>query len=305
MKILAIGGNGFIGSHVVDALLAAGHRVRVFGRHPERFRKPLPNVEYHFGDFRDPMSIAEALIGVDAVFHMVSTTFPGTANLNPTLDVQENLIGTLELIKTMLNLKITRLLFLSSGGTVYGVPSQVPIPEDHPRRPINSYGIVKVAIEQFIDMYRRNQGLSPVIIRASNPYGPRQGHMGVQGVISTFLSNISADRPIEIWGDGSVIRDFVDVRDLAELCVIAGTSEREGIYNAGSGVGTSLNDVLNVIRQVAAPQITVIHKEARLIDVPVSILDCSKAKRDFGWVAMRGLADGIADTWAWRQETPL
>ncbi len=153
MKVLVIGGSGFIGSHVVDALLKAGHDVRVFGRHPEHFRPALPNVDYRLGDFRDRMALAEALSGIEAVFHLVSTTFPGTANLDPKTDVRDNLISTLELIETMLSLHITRLLFVSSGGTVYGVPEQVPIPETHSLRPINSYGIVKVAIEQYLDMY--------------------------------------------------------------------------------------------------------------------------------------------------------
>lgn len=301
MRVLVIGGNGFVGSHVVDALISSGHNVRVFGRNPDRFRDPLPNVDYRQGDFRDRMSIAEALIGVDAVFHMVSTTFPGTANLDPKIDVQENLIGTLALIETMLGLGITRLLFVSSGGTVYGVPERVPIPEDHPLRPINSYGIVKVAIEHFIEMYRRTRGLSPIVIRASNPYGPRQGHTGVQGVVSTFIDNISSGRPIEIWGDGSVVRDFIDVRDLADLCVLAGTSSREGVYNAGSGIGTSLKELLVVIQQVVPQKIAVSFKPSRLIDVPVSILDCTRAKQDFGWRPTRELLEGIEDTWDWRR----
>lgn len=301
MQILVIGGSGFIGSHVVDSLLAAGHGVRVFGRHPERFRAPLPQVDYRQGDFRDRMALAEALIGIDAVFHLVSTTFPGTANLDPKTDVRENLIGTLELIETMLGLNIKRLLFVSSGGTVYGVPQQVPIPEDHPLRPINSYGIVKVAIEQFIEMYRRTRGLSPIVIRASNPYGPRQGHTGVQGVVSTFLDNIANGRQIEIWGDGSVVRDFIDVRDLADLCAKAGPSEKEGVYNAGSGTGVSLNELIASIRAVTGLEVEPRYRLARLIDVPVSVLDFSKAQQDFDWMPTRSLDEGIRDIWTWKR----
>ncbi len=300
MKVLVIGGSGFIGSHVVDALLEAGHDVRVFGRHPEHFRPALSNVDYRLGDFRDRMALAEALNGVNAVFHLVSTTFPGTANLDPKTDVRDNLISTLEMIETMLSLQITRLLFVSSGGTVYGVPEQVPIPETHSLRPINSYGIVKVAIEQYIDMYRRIGGLSPVIIRAANPFGPRQSHGGIQGAVSTFLDCVAADKEIEIWGDGSVVRDFVDVRDLAELCVRAGTSTREGAYNAGSGSGTSLNELLDVIRQVTSKEVSVNFKPARLIDVPVSVLDCTFARNDFDWVPKRTLFEGIKNAWEWK-----
>lgn len=300
MQVLVVGGNGFIGSHVVDALLEAGHEVRVLGRHPERFRAPLVSVDYRQGDFRDRMALAEALVGIDAVFHLVSTTFPGTANLDPKTDVNGNLIGTLELIETMLGMGIHRLLFMSSGGTVYGIPELVPIPEEHPLRPINSYGIVKVAIEQFIDMFRRTRGLSPIIIRASNPYGPRQGHSGVQGVISTFLDNIGSGRQIEIWGDGSVIRDYIDVRDLADLCVQAGTGQQEGVYNAGSGVGVSLNELIDMMKDVIGVEIEPRYRPGRLIDVPVSVLDCAKAGADFNWQAKRDLKEGIKDVWDWK-----
>lgn len=301
MHVLVIGGNGFIGSHVVDALLAAGCTVRVLSRHRERYRAPLAMVDYRQGDFRDRMAVAEALVGVDAVFHLVSTTFPGTANLDPKTDVAENLIGTLTLIETMLGMGINRLLYMSSGGTVYGVPQQVPIPEDHPLRPINSYGIVKVAIESFIDMYRRTRGLSSVVIRASNPYGPRQGHSGVQGVISTFLDNIRAGRGIEIWGDGEVVRDYIDVRDLADLCLRAGTSAQEGTYNAGSGEGVSLNTLISMIQQELGIEIRPQYKPARLIDVPVSVLDCTRARTDFDWRPARTLRAGIRDVWAWKE----
>lgn len=302
MKILVIGGCGFIGSHVVDDLLRTGHSVRVFDRRHEQFRRPLADIDYRIGDFSDKMAVAEAIMGVDAVFHLVSTTFPGTADLDPKTDVRENLIDTLQLVETMLSLSVTRLLFLSSGGTVYGIPQEIPIPETHPLRPINSYGIVKGAIEQYLEMYRRTRGLSPVIIRASNPFGPRQGHTGVQGVVSTFLSRIAKGEPIEIWGDGSVVRDFLDVRDLAELCGVAGTSRREGVYNAGSGVGTSLNDLLETIRQVTETEIALQYRPGRLVDVPISVLDCTIAKRDFGWEPRRTLSEGLDNAWRWLLE---
>lgn len=301
MRVLVIGGNGFIGSHVVDSLLASGCTVRVLSRHPERFRTPLPAVDYRQDDFRDKMALAEALVGIDAVFHLVSTTFPGTANLDPKTDVDENLIGTLSLMETMLGVGINRLLYMSSGGTVYGIPQQVPVPEHHPLSPINSYGIVKVAIEHFIDMYRNTRGLSPIIIRASNPFGPRQGNSGLQGVVSTFVDNIRAGRAIEIWGDGSVVRDYIDVRDLAEFCVRAGTSQKEGAYNAGSGQGVSLNELIDMMNEVIGFNIKPNYRKGRLIDVPVSVLDCTKAKTDFAWHANRNLRDGIRDVWSWKE----
>ena len=299
MKVLVTGGSGFIGSHVVDKLLAFGHSVRVFDRQPERFRAPLPGVDYRFGEFADKMAVVEALTGVDAVYHLLGTTLPGTADLDPKTDVRDNLIGAINLFELMQGLGLRRILFLSSGGTVYGIPDTIPIPETHALRPINSYGIVKASIEHYLEMYRRTRGFSPIVVRASNPFGPRQAHTGIQGVISTFLRRVLAGESIEIWGDGSVVRDYFDVRDLAELCVRAGTSRSEGAYNAGSGFGLSINDIIEAIRKVTGSNFETVYKPGRSIDVPCSVLDCSCAKKDFGWECKTGFDSGLRNTWNW------
>jgi UDP-glucose 4-epimerase len=299
MTALVLGGCGFIGSHVVDALLARGQGVRVFDRQAERFRPERAAVDYIFGDFSDRALVIEAMAGVDSVFHLISTTFPGTSNINPQADVEDNLINTLALLKAMMELDVRRLVFLSSGGTVYGIPETIPIPEDHPLRPINSYGIVKVAIEQYLAMYLRDGRLSPVIVRASNPYGPRQGHTGVQGVVSTFLRRVMDRHPIEIWGDGSVVRDYFYVEDLARLCVAAGESSAVGAFNAGSGKGVSLNELIGAIAKATGATIERIYKPARSVDLPTSILDVSRAEKAFGWSAKVPLVDGLAANWEW------
>lgn len=299
MKVLVLGGNGFIGSHVVDELLRREHSVRVFDVSEEKFRLALPQVEYFFGDFKDSVLIEQALVGVDAVFHLVSTTVPGTGNLDPQKDVQENLVGTLHLLDAMKRQCVKRIIYLSSGGTVYGIPELTPIPETHPLRPINSYGIVKVAIENYLEMYQRSFEFSPIIIRASNPYGPRQAHTGVQGVVATFLNQIKNNQKVPIWGDGTIVRDYVDVRDLAEFCVMAGTSIMEGVYNAGSGMGTSLNDLVEHLAKITGRDVIRDLKPARAVDIPVSILDCSAAERDFGWKATRNLDVGLESAWKW------
>lgn len=299
MKVLLLGGCGFIGSHLADHLIARGFDVRVLDRNPERFRDPLAGVDYVFGDFRDRMTVIEALSGVDAVVHLVSTTFPSTADLDPVTDVQDNLVGTLTLLETMESMGIHRLLFLSSGGTVYGVPARTPIPEDHPLRPINSYGIVKASIEHYITMYARTRGLRPLVVRASNPYGPRQGHSGVQGVVSTFLNRIVAGQPLEIWGDGSVVRDYLHVRDLAEFCARAIGSDLTGTFNVGSGRGTSLRDIIARIETATGTQAKVQFRPGRPEDVPCSILDVSRAREALGWQARTELGDGITETLEW------
>jgi UDP-glucose 4-epimerase len=299
MKILVIGGCGFIGSHVVDVLLQQGHSIRIFDQSAEKFRLALPGVEYLQGDFSNRDAMVSAVSGMDAVYHLVSTTFPSTASQDPKRDVRENLIGTLQLVEVMLEEGVTRLLFLSSGGTVYGIPESTPISESHPLRPISSYGITKTAIEHNLEMFRRTKSLSPIIIRASNPFGPRQGHTGVQGVIATFFNRIANDEYIEVWGDGAVVRDYIDVRDLAQFCVVAGTSEKEGVYNAGSNNGTSLIELLTMMEQVTGREVAKKFKPGRPTDVPVSVLDCTAAERDFGWKASRNLYDSLETTWKW------
>lgn len=303
MLVLVVGGCGFIGSHVVDSLLRKGTRVRVFDRQAERYRAAVPGVDYRFGNYLDRMALIDAMAGVDAVIHLVSTTMPGTANFDPQADIQGNLIGSISLIEAMLSLDIRRIIYLSSGGTVYGIPDQVPIPETHPLRPINSYGIVKVAIEHYIEMYRRTRGISPVVLRASNPYGPRQAHVGVQGVVSTFLRRAQEHEPIEVWGDGSVQRDFIHVGDLSELCALAVGSDAEGTFNAGTGHGASINEIIAHVAAVSGHKIETRYKSGRLIDTPRSVLDVTLAQRTFDWAARTALRDGIAETWAWMTQT--
>jgi dTDP-4-dehydrorhamnose reductase len=187
---LVVGGNGFIGSHLVDALRAAGRAVRVYDAGAPRGDTDWTGVDYRQGAFADEAALGAALDGVDAVFHLVSTTVPSTSNADPRADVQGNLLGSLGLMQAMMARDVRRIVFFSSGGTVYGNPRVLPVPEDHPLEPISSYGVVKVAIERYLLMYGRLGVLDPLILRPGNPYGPRQGAAGIQGVIPAFLRRV-------------------------------------------------------------------------------------------------------------------
>jgi UDP-glucose 4-epimerase len=299
MKVLVLGGSGFIGSHVVDAMRARGHSIRIFDVRPDPFRGPVEGVDYFFGDLSDPASLNRALTGIDAVAHLISTSVPGTADNDPQSDVTGNLVASLNLIQAMIGQGVSRLLYVSSGGAVYGVPDVTPIQETHPLRPIGSYGIVKVAVEQYLEVYRRVGKLSPIMIRPANPYGPRQGRTGVQGAISTFMRLALEDRPVEIWGDGTVVRDFFYVTDLAELCALALESGSTGAFNAGSGVGVSINALLDSIARVTGLRILRNYRPARAVDVPTSILDIEKARAAFGWWPAVGLDEGLKTTYDW------
>jgi len=298
-RTLVIGGCGFIGSHIVDSLLARGHRVRVVDMKPEAFRAPVVGVDYVRGSFADLGVLAEALRDVDAVIHTASTTVPATSNLDPVADIQGNLIGTVHLLQAMRTSQVRKLVFLSSGGTVYGIPQCEVVDETHPLAPISSYGIVKVAIENYLHMESKLHGLDYVTLRASNPYGPRQGHAGLQGIIGTYLWKIAKGEPIEVWGDGSVVRDFIDVRDLAELVSMARESSINGCFNAGSGEGASVNRIVQLTSQITGHDLQPVYKPGRGFDVPRIVLDISRIRHAINWFPRIPLEQGMSESWDW------
>ena len=304
MKALVLGGHGFIGSHVVDALLSEGHAVRVFDRSPEKYRPVDPRVDACIAAFDDVPALAEALEGIDVVYHLISTTVPSTSNKDPVSDVSSNLVGTLRLLDLVRDSRVSRFVFLSSGGTVYGRPETVPIPEGHPLRPLCSYGVVKVAIENYLHMFAELHGLRPVVLRASNPYGERQGHAGVQGIIGTVFGRVLSGQPVEVWGDGRVVRDYLHVSDLARLCVLAGESEVCGTFNAGSGQGISINDLIERIFTVCGRRVEVGRTQGRAFDIPEIVLDIERAREVFGWRPAISLDAGLERTWRWFESLP-
>lgn len=286
----------------MEDLVAAGHVVTVMGRSLVSSRPLHAEVQYVSGDIADSSLMRKVLRNVDAVAHLVSGTVPSTGDKDPGRDVEVNLLGTLSLLEDMAALGIKRILFLSSGGTVYGKPQEVPIAEGHILDPICSYGVVKVAIESYLKLYERKAGLQPIVVRASNPYGPYQGNLGVQGIIGTYLNLALKHQPIEIWGDGSTIRDYIHVKDLTGLCVAALQSGKIGIYNGGSGTGTSVLQIAEVVQEITGNTLPIVYKPHRSIDVPVSVLDVQRAKMDFAWRAKIGLKEGIAGVWSWLKE---
>ncbi|TCO80514.1 UDP-glucose 4-epimerase [Plasticicumulans lactativorans] len=301
MRALVLGGNGFIGSHLVDLLLQRGHRVRVFDRSPNRYQAPYPEVDYRLGQFGDSAEIAEALQDIDVVFHLISTSVPSTSNLDPVADINGNLVGTVQLLQQMVKLGLKRIVYLSSGGTVYGNPTLEPVPETHPLHPICSYGVVKVAIENYLFMFQQLHGLLPTVLRASNPFGPRQGHIGVQGVIPTFLARLVQGDRLQIWGDGSVVRDYIYIADLVDLAMLAGESSATGVFNAGSGSGCSLNEIVRVIERISGRTVPVDYLPGRAFDVREITLDVRSAKAAFGWQPRTSIDEGIRRHWDWLQ----
>lgn len=302
MRALVLGGGGFIGSHLVTALLAQGARVRVLERPYRQRSKTLPAhpaLEWQEGDFGNTQDIQQALEGVDTVFHLVSTTQPKSSNDDPAFDVSSNLLATLNLLELLRDRKATQLIFISSGGTVYGRPLHTPIPETHPTEPTCSYGIVKLAIEKYLALYRLLHGLDYRVLRLANPYGPGQEANRAQGAVGTFLSRVVHDEPIEVWGDGSVVRDYLYISDtISALLRAAAYKGEERIFNIGSGGGHSIREIIAAIEEVTGKTAQVRYTAARKFDVPVSVLDIKRAQHELGWQPGVHLSEGLRLTHA-------
>jgi len=296
---LILGGNGFIGSHLVDKLLAEGHNVRVFDKYEEHYRKPLPGVDYRFGDFGNRGLLADALEGVDTVFHLISTTLPKTSNDDPAFDVQSNVVETLFLLEQCVARKIKKIIFVSSGGTVYGRSARLPIAEDSPTNPECSYGITKLTIEKYLALFNNIHGLDYLVVRPSNPFGERQNPESIQGVIPVFLGKALKGEAIEIWGDGEVVRDYIYIGDLVDgMYRAAATETSSRSFNLGSGTGTSLNEIVEIIRRVTSREVKVEYKAKRKFDVPKTYLDISRAREELHWSPVTPFEIGIRRTWA-------
>ena len=300
-RVLVLGGNGFIGSNLVIGLLRAGLEVRVLDLRREPALARSSAVELIEGDFTNRAQSEAAVDGVDAVFHLASVTTPASGTSNPVYDVTENLLGTLRLLEACVARGVRRLVFISSGGTVYGTPHRVPITEDHPQDPINSYGIVKLAIEKYLGMYAHLGRLDPIVLRVANPYGPGQFTQGAQGAVAVALGCIHRGEPFRLWGDGSVVRDFLYVDDLTEafLAALRAPSGEPRVFNIGSGCGVALRDMLAASERIAGRTLTIEQLPGRSIDVPANVLDCTRARHLLGWGPRVSLDEGLARTWKW------
>ncbi len=304
MNYIILGGNGFIGSYIVDTILAQGHQVTVLDIGPEKYRDSLKNVNYIFGNIDDTQLLEETFKGKDILIHSVSTTVPFTSNKDIEYDIQSNLINAVNIFKIAAKENIKRIVYLSSGGAVYGKPIAIPITERHPTNPISSYGITKLAIEKYLHYFSLNSNIEYNIIRPSNPYGPRQNPFSNQGVISVFLGKVLKDETIEVWGDGSISKDYVFIEDIAEAIYKASISDKTSeIINIGSGVLTSINEIIDTIKAITDKEVNLVYKATNNFDVQHVCLDISKAKSVLGFTPKTDLFKGVSKTWDFIKES--
>jgi UDP-glucose 4-epimerase len=300
MKCLVLGGLGFIGKHVCHRLVAGGYAVRIFDRAPSDLAAIPAGCDFFAGDFNNPDDILNAIVGCDYIFHLISTTQPKSSNVNMVFDVESNVISTLRLLNIAVDSNIKKIVFASSGGTVYGIPKSIPISETHELNPISSYGICKIAIEKYLYLFSELSGLDFCVLRLSNPYGEFQSPLGSQGALTVFAFNAIHDREISIWGDGSVVRDYIYVEDVAEAFFSALDYQgRSRVFNIGSGIGHSLNDLIYSIEAELGRSVKRRFYPARDFDVPSNVLDVSDSLNNLNWKPNTDLRTGLAKTINW------
>ena len=302
-RVVVLGGLGFMGSHICRELSARGHAVRIFDKlyaSRELIRDFEREVEVVAGDISRPHDVLHAVADADVVVHLVHTTVPGSSMDDPEYDITSNVIASVRWLSRLGETQVRRVLYFSSGGTVYGVPQSNPIDESHQTNPISSYGITKLAVEKYVSMYASMFGVEHCLIRPSNVYGAGQRlHIG-QGVIGVMADRALRGEPLELWGTGESLRDYLHVEDLtAATLALLGYRGPHRVFNVSSGRGHSVLDIISILRDQLGPLPEVVRKPTRGFDVPVNVLDSSRLHAETGWSPKVGLEEGIARTVAW------
>jgi len=300
-NILLLGGGGFIGQALASRLVTAGHAVTILARHlPEQ---TLPGTTWRQGALEDVSLLMKLLPRSSAVFHLATTSTPGSYRDEPAREVQENLFPLLRLLEVMATYPELPLIYLSSGGAIYGNPSTLPVPETHPATPLSYHAAGKAAAEHFLGVFAR-AGRIVTILRPSNAYGPGQPFKQGFGVVRALLENIKRDAPMEIWGDGETVRDYLFIDDLSQACLRALENPTTGTFNLGSGVGHSLNEICRLAQEITGERLNIHYRPARGVDVKAVVLDSTAFRQRFDWQPRVTLEQGISRTWRWLLDQP-
>lgn len=297
-RYVVIGGNGFIGSHIVDELAKRGESVGAFDRFGGGRKAFDADVESIVGDFLNSADLRGAITNADVVVHCLSTTTPATADSEPILDITTNVAQSVRLFEICAEAGVTRVVYMSSGGTIYGNQAKRTFSENDLPMPTSPYAIGKLAIEGYLRYFLTKFGLDHLVLRISNPYGPRQHPQQRQGVVPIMLRRIASGEPVTVYGDGSMIRDYIYVGDVGRgIARMIGGPTRHRLYNVGSGVGISVNDVLRTIETVVGHSVKVIHQPTPSTFVDHVTLDVQRLHEEFGKFDEVSLEDGIRATW--------
>lgn len=296
--ILLIGGNGFLGLALARAFVAAGLEPHVVARTVDPGRRE--GIAFHRGSQDAPEVVAPLLRVCGTVIHLASTTTPGLSAGRSSVDAIENLLPAARLLETMATTPPDRLIFISSGGAIYGNPERLPADESQPPNPLSSHAAGKAALEAFFTSFAHGNQVPLTIVRPSNLYGPGQLLRGGFGLVRTLLDKALRAEPVEVWGDGNSVRDYLFIDDAVDACSrLLTQSNRSGTFNLGSGVGTSISELIGLTRRVTGRDIKVIAHPAREVDVRAIVLDSTRLGAATGWVPHTDLETGVRRTWAW------
>jgi UDP-glucose 4-epimerase len=304
MQILVTGGAGFIGSHIVDAYLQEGHQVVVVDNLSTGKKSNLNQAAVFY-----PIDIC-SWKELELVFqkHAFEVVNHHAAQINlrrsidePVFDAEVNIIGSLNLFELCRKYGVKKCIFASSGGAIYGIPKQIPVDEKAPTKPLSPYGIAKLSVEQYLEYYFQVWDLERIILRYGNVYGPRQDPQGEAGVISIFCNNILKGDPCIVFGDGSKTRDYVSVHDIASANLLALNSSAN-IYNLGTGLETSVNQLIDLLQKVANQKISIIYDQDRKGEIERIALFSRQARELLGWETTIPLNKGIEEVFRWYQQ---
>ena len=297
MRAVVTGGAGFIGSHVVDALVARGDEVHVLDDLSRGRRENVAaGVRVHEADIRSDSGRVFDEVRPEVCFHLAAQADVRVSVERPDFDADVNVVGTLQVLEATRR-HGTKIVFASTGGAIYG-ECEGPAREDHPRTPLAPYGVSKLAGEEYLSAYNRLYGAGHVSLRYGNVYGPRQDPKGEAGVVAIFMNRLRESETPKIFGDGTQTRDYVYVGDVV-AATLAAAEHAGGVLNIGTGVETSVLDLYERIQRVAGVERDPEFADARPGELQRSVLDASLAKRELGWEPAHSLDEGLAETWAW------
>lgn len=302
-KVLILGGFGFIGTNLTEELIKrGGYEIFIFEAENVVIHNPelLKNVKIYYGDFHneEDYEIIFKENMIDMVFHLIGTTIPASSNKSIIFDINSNLINTINLLNIMVKYNCKNIIFFSSGGTVYGHPKNMKKKkESDSKNPICSYGIVKLTIEKYLHLYNYLYGLNYLILRPSNPFGEYHNNLK-QGLINVILKKVLNRETVEIWGDGTVVRDYIYIKDLVKIIVdLIEKKIQNEIINIGSGKGYSINNIIKIIQnEIGNFQLE--YKDARQVDIPYIVLNINKLEK-FIDINLTSIEDGIKRTSKW------
>jgi UDP-glucose 4-epimerase len=299
-RILILGADGFVGHRLTSLLLAQGEQPIAVSRRP--FHHDLAGAEVVVADITESSQIAQLLDRTRTVVYLASRSSPGTSAGKPVEELQDNLLPLLTLLNALQRTPAVNLLYLSSGGSLYAIDTEDPATEATAVQPRSYHGAAKVAAEYFISAWSHQYNGRATVLRPSNLYGPGQMERAGFGIVPTCFGKILRQEPLSIWGNGSNVRDYLYIDDFIELCLrVIQTPMPLGMrtFNASSGTGVSLNELLHTIEVVTQRPLLRSHTPSRTLDAEYIVMDSSSARLHYGWTPQTSLLGGLRKTWHW------